>query len=183
MPIKVIIFSILLNGSSVKKEYYIGEKEIVAVEKYFDENEELLDQKILKHTAGEDIAVILESGKIHWKQLTSFEEDSWIRADKMYDLSLEFEKVSEFQIKKVKYIDEAIETTLFEKIDFDVFDIRLVNEIISYDSSYYLTLESETIFNDSCIFSLKLEGIRTNEEKDRLKYSQLLSDILKIERN
>jgi len=160
-------------GSTVKKEYYIQGNEVIILQKYFNENNEFLDQQIIYYLSGDNFAIVLEDGDISKKPLSYLEKDSWIRTDRTYEINQEIEKISDSEIRIVKTVDKAIETTTFKKLDFEVKDVEVVNEIISYASTLYLTDKSETVFKGTNIFSLNLEEIRFNDTGDSTKFLEL----------
>ncbi len=176
MGIRILIYTIVLTGSTVEKQYLFDKDELIVIEDYFYSNDISMGKKFSYYKKAENFVSVLFNEELTKEPLSLYRTDSWSRVDFEYKIVENTFVRSDSEI--IRTIEPTVEITKFRKLDFVNPYFELITEIVEFDSMYYLQLESITTFNCSCIFSTKLKVNRECSEKEVSKFNEIRSKFM-----
>lgn len=176
MSLKIIIFSILLNGSYVKHTIMYNENELISIEEYTIDSDKEFYEKVTYHGFDSDFVKELQNDVFVEKLFSSYQLDSWeTNGVNSNNWKRSIEKISKEQLKITKRNNGLLEISLLEKVILNNRMSQLIPMIFKYQGNQYLTSKSETYFGDKVINSTSLEESRNANKEENYIFNSYKS--------
>ena len=169
MELKILIFTITLNGSGLTKTIFYNDNEYIIIDKYqIDNLENKPKEKVTYYTQNSNLLIELFDGEVTLNPVEKYSLNTWeMPGFESVDWHQEVQKIDNDQVQIIKMANQLIEKDLLKKIEINPQISKSIPMILEYEGMVYLKILSSVSFNDRDIYRAELSEERkaTKAEK------------------
>lgn len=174
MLLKILVFSIIVNGNNIEKVYYISDDGFCAVEKYFDDSMNS-DIKITLYNINSNNCIVLFNGQFQDVPSDILKYDSWNRSDsEVYELKEDVLEISENELKVKRNIGPTDDSLDYLHFTLSLAFFDFIPEIRRFNAKNYLLKKSVVSYHGTIIFSEELVSVYEPTQEFKDEYNSII---------
>lgn len=172
MELKVLTFSIILQGASITKTILYNDNEYVSIEDYSLYNTDTIYSRVSFYVFGSENLIELSEGVISLRSSKYYEADSWtIVGEKEEEWKINVEKIDDKHLELIKTSSLLEKKIRLQRTKINKQLSKTVPQILEYEDNLYLTVSSSTFSNKREIFRIELLSDRDANSTEIEKFN------------